>query len=149
MFCNGNERDRCCTAFHNPRAAASGVPQLHRCADSQTATTELMINGLSGLWQQTEAITCSMFPLGLTDLIPHLGHIQNMRGIKCAAFVHTSSHCCDKVFVCPAIIVLFRMQKNILRIGAHPVVFIFRLLRDDSSPAKKTLITWFHTISFL
>lgn len=35
-----------------PRAATSGVPQLHRCTDSQTAAAEPMINALSGLWQQ-------------------------------------------------------------------------------------------------
>lgn len=138
-----------------PRATASGVPQLHCCTDSQTAATEPMINALSGLWQQTEAITCSMFPLGSeTHLIPPLGHIhrkfiETNMWIKCAAFVCTSSHCCYNAFVCPDIIDFFTTHKNILFIGAHPVVFICHVLRDDSRPAKKTPITRFHTVSFL
>lgn len=140
-----------------PRTAASGVPKLHRCTDSQTAARNPWLMLCRG-WGSKQAIVCSMFPLGLTDqihLIPHLGHIHQqfietkMWGIKCAAFVHTSSHCCYKAFVCPDIIDFFTTHKNILFIGAHPVVFICRLLRDDSRPAKKTLITRFHTVSFL
>lgn len=71
---------RCAAVFHN-RAALQHLEFL-----SFTNTDR-------------RTITCSMFPLGLTHqtpLIPHLGQFieTNKWGIKSAAFVHTSSHCC-------------------------------------------------------
>lgn len=52
-----------------------------------------------------------------------------MWGIKCAAFVHTSSHCCYKAFVCLAIIDFFTTHKNILILSTHPVVLLWRWLK--------------------
>lgn len=72
------------------------------------AAAEAVIKALSGLWPQTEAVTCSVFPLALTHqtlLIPHLGHIHQQfiekKKKKRAAFVHTSSECCCKGLCLP------------------------------------------------
>lgn len=93
---------------------------------------------------------CSVFLLGLTGLISHQDHIhqQFIERIKCAAFVHTSSHCRNKASDCRDIIDFSTTHKNIL-FGAHPAVFIFHLLRNDSRLAKKAMNTRLHTISFL
>lgn len=107
------------------------------------AAAEAVINALSGLWQQTEAITCSVFPLALTHqtlLIPHLGHIHQQfieRKKNVLPLCTLPVTVVAKAFVCPDITSFFTMHKNILFLGAHPVVFIYRSLCDDSRPAKK------------
>lgn len=80
VFCNRSK--------HVTDAARRFTTLLRCCIWSSSASPTLtvwaaaakaVINALSDVWQQTEAITCSVFPLALTHqthLIPHLGHIH-------------------------------------------------------------------------